>query len=169
MGLLDFLFPKKETPQKQNYPVLNANDIGDICSALSCLIGYAVYSLPPSEEQSGMLHVCFDNNEKTTVIYANSLGNKNWIKNSRTIDDYNRLNVPKHIAEFLCNIPFENNGGGAGLKLVLNTIPSSSAVKRKIDESKALMPPYSDLYFKSKSYFIEGTNKFCIDLDIVHE
>ena len=169
MGFFDFLFSKKETQTRQNSPVLDVNDIGDICSALSCLLGYAVYSLPPSEEQSAMLHVHFDNDKKITEIYANSLGNRNWIKNSRNIEDYNRLNLPKYIAEFLSQIPFENNGGGGGLKIVFNSIPSSSTVKRKIDESKALMPPYSDLYFKSKSYFIEGTNRFCIDLDIVHE
>lgn len=169
MGFLDFLFSKKETPIRYNDPVLDTNDVGDICSALSCLIGYAVYSLPPSEEKSGMLLVNIDNDKRTTEIYANSAMNINWIKDSRNINDYNRLNVPKYIAAFLCQIPFENNGGGEGLKIVLNTVPSSSAVKKKIDESKALMPPYSDLYFNSKAYFIEGTNKFCINLDIAHE
>ena len=169
MGFLGFLFSKKEAPTRQSASILDTNDVGDICSALSCLIGYAVYSLPPSEEQSGMLLVNIDNDKKTTEIYANSAMNRNWIKDSSNINDYNRLNVPKYVAEFLCQIPFENNGGGGGLKVILNTVPSSSSVKRKIDESKSLMPPYSDLYFNSKAYFIEGTNKFCINLDIVHE
>ena len=169
MGFFDFLFNKKETSTTQNYPVLDENNIGDICSALACLIGYAVYSIPPSEEQAGMLLVRIDNDKQTTEIYANSAMNRKWIKNSRNIEDYNRLNMPKYISEFLCKLPFENNGGGAGLRLVLNTVPSSSAVKRKIDESKALMPPYSDLYFSSKAYFAEGSNQFHIVLDIVHE
>ena len=163
------MFSKKETPTTQTYPVLDTNNIGDICSALTCLIGYAVY-FSSSEDPYGSMFVTFDNDNRTTSIYASGGSeNKNWIKNSKDMNEYSKINVPKHIAEFLGKIPFENNGGGGPLKITFDSLPSSSLVKRKIEESRNLMPPYSDLYFKIKAYTINGTNKFQIDLDILKD
>lgn len=168
MGLFDKMFGESKNnrismvSELNRASSLNTDNMYDICYALACMVGFS--ALTDKEERSSTLLVRMDCEKMETSIYAHG---DNWVSDFRNEAEYEKLNVPVHIAKYLTKVEFQMNNNA--LTIAFNQVGNSNSIKQKIEEGIKLLSYQPEIcqlksYQPGKNYMIT-----CVELFVARD
>ena len=150
---------------RNDFGTLKLGSFKDICFALACLVGFS--ALKDSDELASHLFIRYEVGKEETEVHANG---HCWISDPGNPDEYRRLGVPSHIANYLAQLPYHEDSWSKDHALVLhfNRAIGTESTKQRIQEGLSTLPYTPDIC-QLKSYSIrekDNSTKICIDLTV---